>query len=229
MALGMDFKGLVWKRVSKISFFGLKQDQDLENRAVHPIKNSQEYPPGVVCQRLFPLVHSFVLCKKYIFPTVKSALLPLFYIFTSNWLDPLLGTGPSFRKLVLASKIKFYRVASRRKKLKKVPIVNRVHFWVDPCTNTSSFSSESIHCASDCVEDPDYPTRSQSNDLCTCQFWPSEMGRIWSLHVAGDPRYKRNTFLICVGIKALFSVQASSVNRPEISFSARSCGRQDGV
>ena len=39
-------------------------------------------PPGVACQRLFPLVHSFVLYKKYRFPTVKSALLPLFYIFT---------------------------------------------------------------------------------------------------------------------------------------------------
>ena len=39
-------------------------------------------PPGVACQRLFPLVHSFVLYKKHRFPTVKSALLPLFYIFT---------------------------------------------------------------------------------------------------------------------------------------------------
>ena len=45
--MSMDFKGLVWKRVWKISFFGLKQGQDLENRAVHPIKNSQEYSPGL--------------------------------------------------------------------------------------------------------------------------------------------------------------------------------------
>ena len=43
--MSMDFKCLVWKRVWKISFFGLKQGQDLENRAVHPIKNSQESPP----------------------------------------------------------------------------------------------------------------------------------------------------------------------------------------
>ena len=43
--MSIDFKCLVWKRVWKISFFGLKQGQDLENRAVHPIKNSQEYPP----------------------------------------------------------------------------------------------------------------------------------------------------------------------------------------
>ena len=31
----------------------------------------------------------------YIFPTVKSALLLLFYIFTCCWLDPSLGSGPS--------------------------------------------------------------------------------------------------------------------------------------
>ena len=32
----------------------------------------------------------------YLFPTVKSALLLLFYIFTYCWLDPLLGSGHSF-------------------------------------------------------------------------------------------------------------------------------------
>ena len=32
----MGFRGLVWKRV------------DLENRAAHPTKNSQEYPPGKI-------------------------------------------------------------------------------------------------------------------------------------------------------------------------------------
>ena len=31
----MDFRGLVWKRVWKITFFGLKSGQDLENRAAH--------------------------------------------------------------------------------------------------------------------------------------------------------------------------------------------------
>ena len=37
----MDFRGLVWKRVWKITFFGLKSGQDLENRAAHP---HQEFP-----------------------------------------------------------------------------------------------------------------------------------------------------------------------------------------
>ena len=32
----MDFKDLVWKRVWKITFFGLKSGQDLKNRAAHP-------------------------------------------------------------------------------------------------------------------------------------------------------------------------------------------------
>ena len=45
----MDFRGLVWKWVRKIAFFGLKSGQDLENRAAHP---HQEFPgisppPGI--------------------------------------------------------------------------------------------------------------------------------------------------------------------------------------
>ena len=32
---GMDFRGLVWKRVRKITFLGLKSGQDLEKRAAH--------------------------------------------------------------------------------------------------------------------------------------------------------------------------------------------------
>ena len=31
----MDFRDLVWKRVWKITSFGLKSDQDLKNRAAH--------------------------------------------------------------------------------------------------------------------------------------------------------------------------------------------------
>ena len=38
---GMDFRGLVGKRVWKITFFGLKQGQDLENWTAHP---QQEFP-----------------------------------------------------------------------------------------------------------------------------------------------------------------------------------------
>ena len=37
----MDFRGLVSKRVRKITLFGLKSGQDLENRAAHP---HQEVP-----------------------------------------------------------------------------------------------------------------------------------------------------------------------------------------
>ena len=31
----------------KMTLFGLKYGQDLENRVAHPTKNSQEYPPGL--------------------------------------------------------------------------------------------------------------------------------------------------------------------------------------
>ena len=41
----MDFSDLDWKRVWKIIFFGLRSGQDLKNRAAHPTKNSQVYPP----------------------------------------------------------------------------------------------------------------------------------------------------------------------------------------
>ena len=40
-------------------------------------------------------VPSKILVKIYIFPTVKSALLLLFYIFNYCWLDLLLGSGAS--------------------------------------------------------------------------------------------------------------------------------------
>ena len=41
----MDFRGLVWKRVWKIAFFGLKYGQDLENRAAHPHQEFPGVPP----------------------------------------------------------------------------------------------------------------------------------------------------------------------------------------
>ena len=44
--MGMDFRGLVWKRAWKMTFFGLKKGQDLKNRAAHPC---QEFP-GVPTQ-----------------------------------------------------------------------------------------------------------------------------------------------------------------------------------
>ena len=33
---GMDFRGQVWKQMWKMTFFGLKYGQDLENRVAHP-------------------------------------------------------------------------------------------------------------------------------------------------------------------------------------------------
>ena len=42
---GMDFRDLVWKRVWKMTFFGLKSGQDLKNRAAHPHQDFLGVPP----------------------------------------------------------------------------------------------------------------------------------------------------------------------------------------
>ena len=42
----MDFRGLVWKRLWKITFLGLKLGQDLKNRAAHPDQEFLGVPPG---------------------------------------------------------------------------------------------------------------------------------------------------------------------------------------
>ena len=44
--MGMDFRGLVLKRVWKITFFGLKSGQDLKNRPAHPDQEFLGVPPG---------------------------------------------------------------------------------------------------------------------------------------------------------------------------------------
>ena len=44
--MGMNFGGLVWKRVWKNTFFGLKQGQEVENRAAHPYQEFPVVPPG---------------------------------------------------------------------------------------------------------------------------------------------------------------------------------------
>ena len=41
----MDFRVLVWKRVCKITFFGLKSGQDLKNPAAHPHQEFSEVTP----------------------------------------------------------------------------------------------------------------------------------------------------------------------------------------
>ena len=45
LKMGMDFRGLVWKRVWKIKFLGLKSGQDLENWVVHPHQEFPGVPP----------------------------------------------------------------------------------------------------------------------------------------------------------------------------------------
>ena len=42
----MDFRCQVWKRVWKMTFFGLKQGQDLENQAAQPHQKFPGVPPG---------------------------------------------------------------------------------------------------------------------------------------------------------------------------------------
>ena len=48
MKTGVEFGGLVRKRVRKVTFFGLESGQDLENQAAHP---HQELP-GVLPREL---------------------------------------------------------------------------------------------------------------------------------------------------------------------------------
>ena len=43
--MGIDFRGQVWKQVWKMTVFGLKWGQDLENRAAHPCKEFSGVPP----------------------------------------------------------------------------------------------------------------------------------------------------------------------------------------
>ena len=43
--MGIDFRDQVWKRVWKVTVFGLKWGQDLENRAAHPCKEFSGVPP----------------------------------------------------------------------------------------------------------------------------------------------------------------------------------------
>ena len=50
MKTGMDFRGLVWKRVWKITFFGLRSGQDLKNRAAHPDQEFLGVPPRAQTQ-----------------------------------------------------------------------------------------------------------------------------------------------------------------------------------
>ena len=55
---GMDFRGLVLKRVSKITFFGLKLGHDLRKREAHPHQEFPEVTPQGKKSLLF-LFHPF--------------------------------------------------------------------------------------------------------------------------------------------------------------------------
>ena len=63
---GMDFRGLVWKRGWKITFFGLKLGQDLKNRAAHP---HQEFP-GVLPWYIPPLLKLVLKGSQLILPPI---------------------------------------------------------------------------------------------------------------------------------------------------------------
>ena len=67
---GMNFRGLVWKPVSKITFFGVKYFQDLGNRAAHP----HEEFPGVP---LPPPPH----------PPIDSKCYPRLNKWISDWIN----------------------------------------------------------------------------------------------------------------------------------------------
>ena len=54
---GTDFRRLVWKRVRKITFFGLKSGEDLKNRAAHLYQEFLGVPPppaGIVLKTDVP-------------------------------------------------------------------------------------------------------------------------------------------------------------------------------
>ena len=53
---GKDFRDLVWKRVWKITFFGLKTGQDLKNRAAHPHQEFPGVPPPPESNFIWPLI-----------------------------------------------------------------------------------------------------------------------------------------------------------------------------
>ena len=45
---GMDLRGQVWKQMWKMTFFGLKCGQDLENRVAHPHQTFRGVPGETV-------------------------------------------------------------------------------------------------------------------------------------------------------------------------------------
>ena len=53
--------GLVWKRVRKITFFGLKSGQDLESWAAHPQEEFPAVPPPPP-----PGIHSQLYLSRYL-------------------------------------------------------------------------------------------------------------------------------------------------------------------
>ena len=61
----MNFSGLVWKRVWKMTFFGLKSGQDLKDKAAHP---DQEFPDS-------SLTHTLITVEKQNLSSVNAFLL----------------------------------------------------------------------------------------------------------------------------------------------------------
>ena len=60
--MGMDFRGLVWKRVWIITFFLVWNRVRISRTGRHtPTKNSQEHPPGSPKHSLLVMPHEFLI------------------------------------------------------------------------------------------------------------------------------------------------------------------------
>ena len=70
--MGMDFRGLVWKRITVwiiTFFFGLKSGQDFKNRAAHPHQEFPGAPPGSPKHSLLVMPHEFFIeFNRYFLP-----------------------------------------------------------------------------------------------------------------------------------------------------------------
>ena len=71
---GMDCRGLVWKRVWKTTFFGLKSGQDLENQAAHPHQEFPGVPPLLLGCILTPYFTLSLYFYWQMFPQILSPI-----------------------------------------------------------------------------------------------------------------------------------------------------------
>ena len=77
----MDFRGLVWKRAWKITFFGLKSGQDLENRGAHPHQDFPGVPPGAYRHSQAVFLSHILLKNKTELPCKALCMIYLTFVF----------------------------------------------------------------------------------------------------------------------------------------------------